>query len=159
MMNNTQQAQANELLETFALLDTWEDRYGYLIDLGRELAPLDAAHKTEENRVHGCQSNVWMVAEAHPTDTGVVIEFQAESDSAIVQGLIAILTKIYSGQPAEKILTFDIQHFLEQLGLSQHLSVNRRNGLYGMVRRIKLLAATLAPETAQALKYAGELDD
>jgi len=150
IQSDTQQETADELVEAFEMFDSWEDRYGFLIDLGRKLPPLDASEKTEENRVHGCQSNVWLVARPRPQGEDQVIEFIADSDAQIVRGLIAILRKIYSGQPAEKILSFDITGLMERLGLDQQLSMGRRNGLDGMVRRIKALAATLTPEAAVA---------
>ena len=132
---------ANDLVETFELFDSWEDRYGVLIDMGKKLPPLDESDKTEENRVHGCQSQVWMVA--HPREEGgqTVIDFIADSDAMIVKGLIAILRQVYSGQTPQNILSFDITGFLERIGLDQHLTTGRRNGLDGMVRRIKALAA------------------
>lgn len=146
-MSKTPQAQADELVEDFALFDSWEDRYRYLIDLGRKLPPLDESHKTEDNRVRGCQSNVWLVA--HPRlNQADVIEFEADSDAHIVKGLIALLERIYSGQPAKDILAFDAEEFFNRLGLSQHLSLGRRNGLFEMVKRIKTLAAHLDAQAA-----------
>jgi cysteine desulfuration protein SufE len=142
-MSNTQQQQANELIEAFGMFDDWEDRYSFLIDLGRELPPMDEADKTEANRVQGCQSRVWIVAHACPTDDGgKVITFVADSDSAIVKGLIAILHRVYSGQTAEKILAFDIEGLLKTLELQEHLSMNRRNGLFSMIQYIKTQAAS-----------------
>lgn len=140
---DTQQQQAEDLIESFEMFDDWEDRYSFLIDLGRQLPPMNEGDKTEESRVQGCQSMVWIVARACPTAEGrPEIEFVADSDSAIVKGLIAILHRVYSGQPAEKILTFDIEGLLEKLDLEHHLSMNRRNGLFSMIQRIKALAAT-----------------
>lgn len=124
------------------MFDGWEERYPFLIDLGRKLPPLDASEKVEANRVHGCQSNVWLVAQSKPADHGdPVIEFKADSDSSIVKGLIAILRRIYSGRTSREILSFDIEAFLARLGLDSHLSMSRRNGLNGMVTRIKTVAA------------------
>lgn len=145
-MSETQQERASELVEDFNLFDDWEDRYRYLIDLGSQIPPLDEAAKSEENRVHGCQSNVWLVARAE--GSAPRIDFVADSDSAIVKGLIAVLQRVYSGQPADAVLSFDIDALLDRLGLSQHLSMNRRNGLAGMVQRIKALASSAASETA-----------
>jgi sulfur transfer protein SufE len=150
-MSSTQQEQAELLIETFEMFDDWEDRYGLLIDLGRKLPPMDPADKTEENRVHGCQSNVWMVARVRPDEDSTVIDFIADSDSSIVKGLIAVLSKLYSGQRAEDILSFDVEPVLEHLGLSQYLSMQRRNGLAGMVQRIKRLAATTTQREAVAV--------
>lgn len=140
--NETQEERAEDLAETFEMFDSWEDRYSFLIDLGRQLPPMNEANKTDESRVQGCQSQVWMVAKAQPAQSQPLIEFEADSDSAIVKGLIAILHRVYSGQPVEKILSFDIQKFLERLDLEQHLSMNRRNGLFSMIQRIKTLAAS-----------------
>jgi sulfur transfer protein SufE len=143
-MEETQQAKAEEVREAFAMFDDWADRYQFLMDLGKKLPPMDAADKTEETRVKGCQSNVWLVANPIPrTDR---VEFVADSDSAIVKGLVAILWRVYSGQPAHKILSFDIEKLLADLELDQHLTMNRRNGLVGMVQRIKALASEIAAD-------------
>lgn len=131
---------ADDLVDTFEMFDSWEDRYGVLIDFGKKLPPLDEGDKVEENRVHGCQSQVWMVARERQEDGQTVIDFIADSDALIVKGLIAILRKIYSGQTPQNILSFDITAMLERLGLDQHLTTGRRNGLDGMVCRIKKLA-------------------
>ena len=124
------------------MFDDWADRYQFLIDLGRKLPPMDPAGKTEETRVKGCQSNVWLVA--HPVPGTDRIEFVADSNSSIVKGLVAILWRVYSGQPAEQILSFDIEKLLADLELDQRLTLNRRNGLVGMIQRIKSLAGDVA---------------
>jgi len=139
-MNNSQQGQADELIETFSLFDEWEDRYRFLIDLGRELPQFEDAAKIDSNKVHGCQSNVWIVADAREESGAKIIDFLADSDAHIVRGLIAILRRLYAGRTPNEILNFDIEGFLKQLGLDQHLSTGRRNGLAGMVARIKQLA-------------------
>lgn len=139
----TQQENAQELVEAFEMFDNWEDRYRFLIDLGKQLPSLPPGAKTEENRVHGCQSNVWMIAEPRQEDGETKIDFVAESDSTIVSGLIAIVSRIYSGQTPRDILQFDIDGLLRQLELDQHLSMGRRNGLAGMVTRVKTLATQL----------------
>lgn len=146
--SDTQQENAEQLVRAFESFDSWEERYSFLISMGRKLPPLDDAERTEDNRVHGCQSNVWLVARPQWQDSEEVIEFVADSDSTLVKGLIAILRKIYSSQTAARILSFDIEGLFERLGLNQHLSMGRRNGLYGMVQRIKTLAARLAPDAA-----------
>jgi cysteine desulfuration protein SufE len=138
----SQEEKAAEILETFELFDNWEDRYQVLIDLGRKLPPMDNAEKTDYAKVPGCQSNVWLVAHTKRTNSGKVVEFSADSDAAITKGLVSILWHLFSGQPPEKIIDFDIDEYLEKLGLISHLSMNRRNGLAGMVIRIKGLAAT-----------------
>ncbi len=135
------EAQADEIRDAFEMFDDWADKYQFLMDLGKKLEPMPDADKTEGNRVKGCQSNVWLVA--HPVPGTDRIEFQADSDSAIVKGLVAILWRVYSGQPAKEILTFDIEKLLCDLELDQHLTLNRRNGLVGMVARIKALASEL----------------
>ncbi|HEY0075874.1 MAG TPA: SufE family protein [Abditibacteriaceae bacterium] len=136
-----QQEIADDLVDTFEMFDSWEDRYGVLIDFGKKLPPLEEGDKTEENRVHGCQSQVWMVAKPREENGQPVIDFIADSDALIVKGLIAILRKVYSGQSPQNILSFDIAGLLQRLGLDQHLTTGRRNGLDGMVQRIKALAA------------------
>lgn len=140
-MIENQQEIADDLVDTFEMFDSWEDRYGVLIDFGKKLPPLDESEKIEENRVHGCQSQVWMIARPRQENGQTVIDFIAESDALIVKGLIAILRKVYSGQTPQNILSFDINDFLQRLGFDQHLSSGRRNGLDGMVRKIKTLAA------------------
>lgn len=138
---STSTEQADELVETFAMFDEWEDRYRFLIDLGRELPAFPEAARADENKVHGCQSNVWLIADARAENGETKIEFLADSDAHIVRGLIAILRRIYSGRGADEILSFDIEALMHKLGLDQHLSTGRRNGLAGMVARIKALAA------------------
>ncbi|MCX6377885.1 MAG: SufE family protein [Armatimonadetes bacterium] len=134
-MTATQQEQVEEIRETFAFFDDWEDRYRYLMEMGRELPPMNEIDKTEENRIQGCQSQVWLV----PRTDGDLLFFDADSDSAIVKGLVAILWRVYSGQSANAVLSFDIEGFLKQLDLEEHLSMNRRNGLYSMIQKIKSL--------------------
>lgn len=146
-MSTPQQEQADELIETFSLFDEWEDRYRFLIDLGGELPPLDDAAKTDFNKVHGCQSNVWLVADKREENGAAVIDFVADSDAHIVRGLIAILRRLYAGRTSQEILDFDIEGFLKQLGLDQHLSTGRRNGLAGMVARLKQLANDYSNQT------------
>ena len=142
-MAENQQQQADDLIDAFEMFDDWEDKYGFLIDLGRKLPALPEAEKTEENRILGCQSRVWVVAEKRTVPEGDVIEFVADSDSDIVKGLIAILRRVYFSQSADRILQFDIEGLLHRLELDQHLSMNRRNGLFEMIQRIKRLALTL----------------
>ena len=140
-MTTTPEEQADQLVEGFDLFDSWDDRYRFLIDLGRKLPPMTDAEKSEENRVHGCQSNVWIAAHTQPEDSSAIVHFVGDSDSSLVKGLIAVLWRVCSGQPAEKIVSYDVEGLLDRLGLSQHLTMGRRNGLYEMVKRIKALAA------------------
>jgi cysteine desulfurase/selenocysteine lyase len=129
------QAAADELAETFDILGDWEARPQFLVDMGEKIPPLPAASKTDANRVRGCMSTVHLHARKRPgTDT---IDFVADSDAAIVRGLIWLLERIYSGQSAREILAFDIEAFLKRLGLDQHLSMGRRNGLAGLINRIR----------------------
>ena len=151
-MAENQQQQAEDLTDAFEMFDDWEDKYRFLIDLGRKLPALPDAEKTEENRIHGCQSRVWVIAEKHTAPEGDVIEFLADSDSDIVKGLIAILRRVYYGQTAGRILQFDIEGLLHRLELDQHLSMNRRNGLYEMIQRIKRLALTLESDSTRPLE-------
>ena len=117
---------------TFALLDNWEDRYAYLIDLGRQLPPFPEEKKTDDYIVKGCTSRVWMIL---GQENGK-ITIQADSDAHIVRGLIALVIATYDGQPVEKAKDIDMQAIFEGLGLSEHLSPNRRNGFFAMVAAI-----------------------
>ena len=135
-MMATPSEQAEEIRDTFAFYEDWEDRYRYLMEMGRELPSMSESDKTEENRIQGCQSQVWLA----PRFDGDLLLFDADSDSAIVKGLVAILWRVYSGQEASAIFAFDIEGFLKQLDLEEHLSMNRRNGLYSMIQKIKSLA-------------------
>lgn len=128
-----------ELLQDFADVPDWDERYEYIVELGRQLPPIDPALQTAANRVHGCMSTVWMVAEAIG-DGEPQLKITADSDSLIVKGLIVILLSLFSGQRLADIATADVDSVFQQLGLAQHLSPNRRNGLYSMVKRIKALA-------------------
>lgn len=129
-----------DLEENFRLLDDWDDRYAYLIDLGRKLPPLPDAWKTEATKVRGCMSQVWLV----PGGTKEHFAFAADSDSSIVKGLIAILASLFSGRPAAAIAATDAEGAFEKLGLEQHLSPNRRNGFVAMVGRMKDAAKAAA---------------
>jgi cysteine desulfuration protein SufE len=134
-----------ELIETFDALGDWEAQCDYLIDLGYEIPDFPESARIEANRVHGCQSNVWLIAEIKPGDPPV-IEIQADSDSMIVRGLIAVLLLAYSGKTAQEILQTDIQQIFARLGLNRQLSSARRNGLAGMVQRVRSLAEQSAAE-------------
>lgn len=128
-----------DLLDSFEFVDDWEERYRYLIDLGRGLPPMEEADKIEENRVQGCTSRVWL--RCNSTDSSPpVLNFQADSDAHIVRGLVALMLLIYSGKTPQAILEFDIQALLDRLQLSQHLSPNRANGLHSMVALIRKTA-------------------
>ncbi len=133
----------NELVEEFEELADWDEQCDYLIDLGFNLPQLPDDVRTDENKVHGCQSNVWLVAEMKPTEPPT-LEFIANSDAIIVNGLIAVLTALYSNQTPERVLEIDAQEVFAQLGLERHLSPQRRNGLYSMVDRVRQLAVEAA---------------
>jgi cysteine desulfurase / selenocysteine lyase len=135
---------ADKLADVFEFLDDWADRYAHIIELGKKIPPMPPALKTEPNRVHGCQSTVHISARKKP-GTDDVLEFVADSDADVVRGLIGMLERVYSGQRAEDILAFDVEGFFARLGLDQHLTMGRRNGLAAMVQRIRALAASLAP--------------
>jgi cysteine desulfurase/selenocysteine lyase len=137
------QAAADELAEDFDLFENWGERYQYLIDMGEDIPPLPDAFRTEANRVRGCQSTVFLWARKRP-GTADEIEFLADSDADIVRGLLAVLERLFSGQKALEVLAFDIEGFFARLGLDQHLTLGRRNGLAAMVQRIRRFAATLA---------------
>ena len=124
-----------ELLKgEFSLLDDWEDRYRYIIDLGRELEPLSETEHTDANKVRGCASQVWLVTEPGP---GGTLHFRGDSDAHIVRGLIAILLRLYSDRKPEEALRFDARAAYEALGLGQALTAQRSNGLFSMVERIR----------------------
>lgn len=127
---------AQELIETFELLDDWEDRYAYLIELGRKLPPFDPASQTEENRVRGCVSKVWLTHELREGR----LYFEADSDAFIVKGLAAILVGLFSGRTPEQIRDTPVEQIFEELGLSGHLTPSRRSGFFSMVQRMRALA-------------------
>jgi cysteine desulfuration protein SufE len=130
-----------DLAGEFDFLDDWEDRYRYVIDLGRDLAPLTDAERNEANKVRGCASQVWLVTE--PQADGSVI-FRGDSDAHIVRGLIAVLLRLFSAKRPEDILAFDVKAAFDRLGLSGHLSAQRSNGLASMAARIRRDAEALA---------------
>ena len=123
----------NELIEDFSFFDCWEDKYQYLIDMGRNVPQMDEALKTEENKMKGCQSVVYF--HKYYNEDGS-ITFLANSDAAIVQGLIALMLKVFSGKKPQEILDTNL-NFLEQIGLNDHLSPTRKNGLSSLVSSIK----------------------
>lgn len=124
----------NELTENFSLFDDWEERYRYLLDLGKMLPAMDDALKTETARVHGCVSQVWMVSEAGADGR---IHFTGDSDGLITRGLIAVLFSAYQDKTPKEIAAVDIEAAFNEIGLNEHLSPNRRNGFFAMVNRIR----------------------
>ena len=128
----------DEIIDNFAVLDDWDDRYRYVIELGRALAPLPDGARTDRNKVQGCASQVWLGTQVKPDGAaGPVLSFIGDSDAHIVRGLIAILFAIYSGKPAREILSTDAVAIFERLGLREHLTPQRSNGFRSMVERIK----------------------
>jgi cysteine desulfuration protein SufE len=126
-----------EIIDNFSLLDEWDDRYRYLIELGRELPPLAAEAHNDANKVRGCASQVWLNTSVRPNGAGgPVLTFVGDSDAHIVRGLIAILFAMYSGRSAKDILASDAVALFEKLGLREHLTPQRSNGFRSMVDRI-----------------------
>jgi cysteine desulfuration protein SufE len=132
--------QLDDLAAEFDLMGDWEDRYRYVIDLGRDLQPLTASERSDPNKVRGCASQVWLVTEVAEDGT---LSFRGDSDAHIVRGLIAILLQLYSGHGAQEILAFDAKAAFERLGLAGALSAQRSNGLFSMVERIRRDAQAL----------------
>ena len=128
----------DEITENFALLDDWDDRYRYVIELGRALPPLPDAARTDINKVQGCASQVWLQTTVRPDgEGGPVLSFLGDSDAHIVKGLIAILFALYSGKHAKEILALDALGLFDQLALREHLTPQRSNGFRSMVERIR----------------------
>ena len=125
----------DEIIEEFSGLDDWMDKYQLLIDLGNELTPLDERYKTEQNLIDGCQSRVWLQADY----VDGKINFTAESDALIVKGIVALLIRVLSGHTPQEILDADL-YFIEKIGLKEHLSPTRSNGLLAMVKQMRVYA-------------------
>ncbi len=129
-----------EIVEDFEFLEDWEDRYRHVIDLGKAMEPLDDALKVPATKVDGCASQVWL----HATIEGGVLQFDGESDAMIVRGLIAVLRKLYNGLALADVLAVDARAELGRLGLNDHLSAQRSNGLRAMIERVREIAAANA---------------
>ena len=125
----------NTITEEFALFDDWTDKYQYIIELGQKLEKFPEEHRLDKNKVKGCQSSVWLVSSFDDNK----IHFQADSDSSIVKGLVALLLRVYSGRTPDEILSTEA-FFIEQIGLKQHLAQTRANGLSAMLKQIKMEA-------------------
>lgn len=139
----------DEIIENFALLDEWDDRYRYVIELGRMLEPLPDALRTETNKVQGCASQVWLATDVHPNGSaGPTLTFVGDSDAHIVRGLIAILFALYSRKGAREILSTDAIALFEKLALREHLTPQRSNGFRSMVERIRRDAQTALAQAA-----------
>ncbi|MDC1189129.1 SufE family protein, partial [Flavobacteriales bacterium] len=126
---------SGELIEDFELFEDWADKYEYIISLGKDLQSMNVSDKTDDNIVKGCQSQVWLTAR---NEDGIVF-FDADSDAIITKGIIALLVKVFNGQSAKDILNNDLT-FIDQIGLKEHLSPNRSNGLVAMVQQMKTYA-------------------
>lgn len=126
----------DEVIEDFSQVDDWMDRYQMLIDLGEELPPMEEEYKTQQNLIDGCQSQVWLRADM--TEDGKIV-FSADSDALIVKGIIALLLKVISGHTPDEILQSEL-YFIDRIGLKDHLSPTRSNGLLAMVKQIKMYA-------------------
>jgi len=128
----------DEIVENFTLLDQWDDRYRYVIELGRTLVPLAESAHVEANKVRGCASQVWLITHVNPNGAGgPVLSFEGDSDAHIVRGLIAILFALYSGKSAKEILSIDSLELFDRIGLRENLTPQRSNGLRSMVERIR----------------------
>jgi cysteine desulfuration protein SufE len=140
-MSESMDEALGRLAEEFDFLEDWEDRYRYILDLGKELAPLTDAERTDANKVRGCASQVWLVRD--PAEGGR-LAFRGDSDAHLVRGLVAILLQLYSGRAPAEILAFDARAAFARLGLEGALTSQRANGLFSMVERIRRDAATAA---------------
>ncbi len=127
---------ADDIVETLSFFDNWEERYKYIIDLGKEVPPLDSAYQSEEYLVRGCQSQVWLVHR----EEGGKLWFDADSDAFIVQGLLGVVLAAYNGKTPAEVLDFDVEAYFDELNLLKHLSPTRGNGLRAMVARIQAIA-------------------
>ena len=137
----------DELAETFEFLGDWEERYRYLIELGRKLPPMPEEEHDDAHKVRGCMSQVWLAHEVRPgpsPEQPKIMVFRGDSDAHIVKGLIAVLLELTSGRTPREIVALDIGNAFERLGLESNISMNRRNGFYAMVERIKQMAAAEA---------------
>jgi cysteine desulfuration protein SufE len=139
-----------ELIDNFSFLDDWEDRYRYLIELGRGLDPLSDEERNPSTKVRGCASQVWLISHAKGHGPDAILDFRGDSDAHIVRGLIAVLFALYSGQKASDILAIDERAVFARLGLNDHLTPQRSNGLASMVARIKNDAVSASGAEAPA---------
>lgn len=137
------QEREDEIVEEFSMFDEWLDKYQHIIEMGQKLTGIDEAFRTDDYKVKGCQSQVWLQP---GTENGMVV-FKADSDAAITKGLVALMVRVLSGAPAREIAEAPLE-FLEKIGLREHLSPTRSNGLVGMVKQMKLYAAAYASQEA-----------
>jgi cysteine desulfuration protein SufE len=127
----------DQIIDDFAVIDDWDERYRYIIDLGRKMPALEQARRTDDIKVRGCVSQVWLISSRETANGRTTLTFVGDSDAMIVRGLIAILLSLYSGKTADEILSVDAKRVLGTLGLDTHLSQQRSNGLFAMVERIR----------------------
>ncbi len=127
----------DQIIDDFGVIDDWDERYRYIIDLGRKMPPLPEAQRTDNSKVRGCASQVWLIAKRDTANGSTTLNFIGDSDAMIVRGLIAILLSLYNGKTPEEILKVDAKEVLSSLGLDTHLSQQRSNGLFAMVERIR----------------------
>lgn len=137
--------QQDEVIEEFSELDDWMDRYQLLIDLGEEQEPLPDNEKTEQNLIDGCQSRVWLVCD----ENNGILTFRAESDALIVKGIVSLLIRVVSGHTPQEILDADL-YFIREIGLTEHLSPTRSNGLLAMIKQMRMYALALKTKLAEA---------
>ena len=131
--------QQDEVIEEFEGFSDWMDKYQMLIDLGNDLEPLDAKYKTEQNLIDGCQSRVWIVCQEHEGR----LHFKAESDALIVKGIVSLVLKVVNDRQPQEILDADL-YFIRQIGLTEHLSPTRSNGLLAMIKQVRMYALAFA---------------
>ena len=136
----------DEIIEEFSGFDDWMDKYQLLIDLGNEQEPLEEKYKTEQNLIDGCQSRVWLQADLVEVKSKEVIHFRAESDALIVKGIVSLLIRVLSDHTPQEILDADL-YFIEQIGLREHLSPTRSNGLLAMVKQMRMYALAFSSQT------------
>ena len=134
----------DQIIDDFEFLDDWEDRYRYVIELGKRLEPLPEAQKTDANKVRGCASQVWLVTNSKDEDGRPVLHFAGDSDALIVRGLVAIAIALFDGKTPPEIVATDADELFDRLGLKAHLTSQRSNGLRSLVDRIKADARSLA---------------
>ena len=140
---NTIKEKQEEIIEEFNSFDDWMDRYQLLIDLGSEQPPLEEQYKSDDNLIEGCQSRVWLQADLMPDGT---VRFLAESDALIVKGIVSLLVKVYSGHTPDEILDNE-PYFVEAIGLKEHLSPTRSNGLVSMIKQMRMYALAFKAKT------------
>ncbi len=128
----------DEIIEEFSMFDEWMEKYEYIIDMGKSLPAIDAQYKDEDHEIKGCQSKVWL----HAALNGEKVDFTADSDAVITKGIIGLLVRVLSGQPASEIVNANL-YFIDKIGLKEHLSPNRSNGLASMVKQMKMYGYVL----------------